>query len=97
MLGKKHNIDLNRAFVLPFSVNIGRAEEGTFSVAFGGAVICQRDFLFEGVTLEKCLEPVVGCEYRAGCAAAENVSGGGGKEKQHLWISYTTMAYRVRS
>ena len=34
-------------------------------MAFSGAVICQRDFLFEAVTLERFLEPVVFYEYRA--------------------------------
>lgn len=45
-------------------------------MAFSGAVICHRDFLFEGVTSEKCLEPVVGCEYRAEDAAAKNMVSG---------------------
>lgn len=42
-------------------------------MAFCGAVICQRDFLFEGVTVEKYLEPLVGCEYRADGAATKDV------------------------
>lgn len=55
--------------------------EGTFSLAFTGAAICQRDFLFEGVTLEKYPEPLVGCEYRADCAAAKNLVLGWRKKK----------------
>lgn len=64
---------LNRTFVSPFGVNMGCTEGGTFSVAFSGDVICQRDLLSEGVTSEKYLEPGVGCEYRAGKAAAKNM------------------------
>lgn len=62
---------------------MGCVAEGTFSVAFSGGVICQRDFLFEDVTLEKCLEPAVGCEYRAEGAAAQIMVSGVKKNDIH--------------
>lgn len=80
---------LNRTFVSPFGVNMGCTEGGTFSVAFSGNVICQRDLLSEGVTSEKYLEPGVGCEYRAGKAAAKNMVQG--REKTGKMTSMSTV------
>lgn len=41
---------------------MGSKEESTFSLAFRGCAVCQRDAPFEAV-IEKCSELVVGCEY----------------------------------
>lgn len=51
-------------------------------MAFSGDVICQRDFLSEGVTSEKYLELGVGCEYRAGKASAKNMVQGREKNRK---------------